>query len=420
MVSQEAVEDLLEQVRDWSEQHVQAEDLEQAEQLGCQVSRQVGQVVVEEGIRRSVERSEQAGSHIQCQCGSQARMVNRRARTLLTLCGAVQVRRRYYHCSECGSGHLPWDAQQGLSGRQYTPAVKALVARAAAQLSYAETVELIEQAAGLQIEESGAELIVEEVGGRARAAEEEQMGAALAGEIESAEEVPDRLYVGIDGAQAHIDGSWHEVKNGVVYEQEGGKRYVAAQECAEDFGERVYAAAAQEGIEQVAESVVIADGAEWIWKLAAMHFPDAIEIVDFWHACERIWEVANAHYGEGSGPARKWAQRHKRRLRREGPGPLLRALAQMKPSTEEAAETIRRARGYFRGHRHRMRYPEFRRRGLAIGSGPVEAACKVIVGQRLRRAGMRWRHDGADHILALRCLVKSGQGHRLTQLARVA
>jgi len=346
--------------------------------------------------------------------------VNRREPRLLRLSGAVQVMPRYYHCGECGSGHLPWDAQQGLSGRQYTPAVKALVARVAAQLSYAETVELIEQATGLQIEESGAELIVEEVGGRARAAEEEQMRAALAGELEAAEEVPDRLYVGIDGAQAHIDGSWHEVKNGVVYEQEGGKRYVAVQECAEDFGERVYAAAAQEGIEQVDESVVIADGAEWIWNLAAMHFPDAIEIVDFWHACERIWEVANAHYGEGTKRARRWAKRHKRRLLQEGPGPLLRALDRMKPTTEDGMETIRRARGYFWAHRHRMRYPEFRRRGLAIGSGPVEAACKVIVGQRLKRAGMRWSHKGADHILALRCLVKSGDGHTLQQLSRVA
>lgn len=420
MVRHEGVEDLLEYVGQWCKQHAQADGLQQAEQLGLEVGRQVGRLVAEEAIRASVERSEQTGGSIQCDCGGRARMVNRRGRTLLTLCGPVPVKRRYYHCGQCGRGYLPWDAAQGLNRRHYTPALKALVAGLAAQLSYAETVQVIEQTTGLQIEESGAELIVEEVGRRAREAEAQQIERALAGEVDLEQEPPELVYVGIDGAQAHIDASWHEVKNGVVYDEEGQKRYVAAQEPAEQFGDRVYAAAAQAGVQEARQTVVIGDGAEWIWNLSAMHFPDAIEIVDYWHACEHIWEVANAHYGEGTRQARRWADRHKRRLLQEGPGPLLRALDRMKPNDEEAAEAIRLARGYFRSHRHRMRYPQFRRMGLAIGSGPVEAACKVIVGQRLKRAGMRWSHDGADHILALRCLVKNGEHHKLQHLARAA
>lgn len=418
MVRAEAIEDLLEYVRSWVDEVVEAEDLQEAEGLGVELGRLVGQAITQRAVRRFREASNR-GSSMQCRCGGGARFVGYRGRSLLTLAGRIEVERGYYHCSDCGTGHLPWDAEQGLSGRQYTPGVKALVAEVAAQLSYAETVELVERATGLQIEESGAELIVEEVGGRAREAEQRELERALAGEIE-VQEPPDRLYVGIDGTHAHIDGAWHEVKNAVVYEEQGEKRYVSAQEPAQCFGDRVYAAAARAGAEQAGEVVVIGDGAEWIWNLAAMHFPDAVQIVDFWHACEHLWEVANAHYGEGTAQARRWAERHKRRLLQHGPAPLLRALHRMEPSDEQAAEAIRLVRGYFTAHSQRMRYPQFRGAGLAIGSGPVEAACKVIVGQRLKRAGMRWSHEGADHVLALRCLVKSGEHHKLRGLARAA
>jgi len=418
LISDQAEKDLLDFLSLWYAAHGDAESLEEAEQLGREVASIAARAVAQEGIDGSIARTEQSGS-IGCDCGAQARMVNRRGRVLISDCGQLQAKRRYYHCGECSTGWAPWDRLQGLTQRQFTPRLKALVAELAAHMSYSETVYWLRRTLGLEIEESSAEQIVEEVGGRARAYQRERMARALSGELD-VDIAPKRLYLGVDGAHAHIDGAWHEVKH-VVAQIEGKRRwYDAAREPAEQFGERVYALAAGLGVEGAGEVVMLGDGAEWIWNLTAMHFPDAVQILDYYHACEYIHEVANAHYGEDSKRGRRWAARHKRRLLGEGPEPLLRALGAMRPNTEEAKEVIQRTRGYVRKHRERMQYPQFRARGLSIGSGPVEAACKVITGQRLKGAGMRWSQSGADHVLALRCLAKSGQHDTISDCARAA
>jgi len=421
VISPEAMQDLLAHVSSWCSEHLAPNSLDEAEQAGVVVGREVGRVVTERGIASSVERFEQAGGGVECECGRAARNVGRRTRMLMTRSGLAQVERRYYHCAQCGAGYRPWDVAQGLGSKQQTPVVKSLICELAARLPYADTVWILERTTGLVVEESNAELIVAEVGGRARAEDELARQRAMEGEVSpEPQQTPKSLYVAVDGAHAHIDGSWHEVKVGVVYSEGGGKRYLAAREEAGQFGERVYAAAAEAGVEAASEVVALGDGAEWIWNLVATHLPGAIEIVDYWHACEHIHEVANAYWGEGTKAASRWAERHKGRLLEEGPGPLLRSLRGLRSTTAEGLKAVRLARGYFGRHRERMRYPQFERRGLSIGSGSVEAACKVIVGQRLRRAGMRWTDAGADHILALRCLVKSGDHHRLYEHSRAA
>ena len=197
-------------------------------------------------------------------------------------------------------------------------------------------------------------------------------------------------------------------------------RYVAAQEPAESFGQRLYVTAAQGGVEQAAQTIVIGDGAEWIWNVASHHFPNATQIVDYWHACEHIWALRRALYPEESASGDRWAREHCRKLAERGPDCLLRALKRVKPKTAEGAEAVRVESGYFTGHRGRMAYPQFRARGLMIGSGPVEAACKVVVGHRLKRAGMRWCRRGADAILAIRCTLLNKDHHRLDLAAKAA
>lgn len=90
------------------------------------------------------------------------------------------------------------------------------------------------------------------------------------------------------------------------------------------------------------------------------------------------------------------------------------------PGCAEAQEAVRAERGYFARHRRRMQYSQFRARGLMIGSGPVEAACKVVVGQRLKGAGMRWSQAGADAILAARCTVLNHEPNRLDEVCKLA
>jgi len=404
--------------------------VEEAEQEAVALMRQMGEIIVGEGVGQIDGKSTYEGCSVACECGHRAKFKGYRQRWLTTLAGSVRVARAYYYCRHCHQGQSPWDRRQGLSQRQWTAGVKSLLSSFAGRLTYADTVELLELSTGLRVEEFSAEQIVASVGQQLRSWSAKQQAAILAGEaVPVAAEAPRRLYAAMDGTLVHIDGTWHEVKTGVIYEGVPGKEgldtaiaseYLAAQETAEAFAERVYCAAVARAWEQAAETVVLGDGADWIWNQSAHHFPNATEIVDYWHACEHIWDLRRAVYEAASKAGDRWAHEHCKRLLVQGPGSLLRALDRLKPAAPEAQETVRLESGYFAKHQHRMCYPQYRARGLMIGSGPVEAACKRVVGDRLKRAGMRWSAQGADAVLAVRCALLNKQSNLLTQAARAA
>lgn len=428
-VDHSGMQDLQTFVQEWTRKHVQAGDLEEVEAAALEVGQFVGEVVAETALAETAQASYEGCSR-PCACGRKAKFMEYRPKTLVTRVGNAVVLRPYYYCKHCHRGSVPWDEAQGLSKRCYSPGVKAMVCRTAARLSYKGTVELLAELTPLRLEESAAEWIVEEVGGRVREEQARETESYLSGEVALPAGPPvERLYVTMDGSSAHIDGEWHEVKTGAVYtprpgddglDESGPKRYVSAQEPAEDFTARLYIEALQAGVHRAKEVVVLGDGAPWIWNYAAVHYPGAIQIVDYWHACQHIWELAKAQYGERSPHGARWARQHCDRLKQYGPARLLRALRRMKPRSPESAEALRIERGYFADNAARMRYHEFRERRLMIGSGVAEAACKVVVAQRLKHAGMRWKHDGADHILALRCLLLNGQHEDIYRLAKAA
>lgn len=428
-VDQDAVQDLLRFARGWARTHVETGGLAEAEAVAVEVGRLVGQAVAEEGLAGTREASYE-GSRRPCECGRKAQFVSYRGKNLVTLAGEVRVVRAYYYCPHCHTGVAPWDAAQGLGKRCYSPAVQAVVVETAVQMPYGGGMALLARLTPLRIEESAAELMVRDVGGRVREAQAEAAEQYLSGLVPLPTGPPvERLYVTLDGSHAHIDGAWHEVKTGAVYEAQPGdedvdtsgpKRYVSAQEPAEEFTARLYVEALQAGVHRAREVVVLGDGAEWIWNHAAVHYPDATEIVDYWHACQHIHDLAKVQYGEGSPQGQRWAREHCTRLKEEGPSKYRRALRRMKPRSLEAAEKLRTERGYFAANADRMRYPEFREKRLMIGSGIAEAACKVVVGQRLKHSGMRWKHRGADHVLALRCLVLNNQLDDIRHYAKAA
>ena len=162
-------------------------------------------------------------------------------------------------------------------------------------------------------------------------------------------------------------------------------RYVAAQESSDLFGRRICLRALLSGIENAREVVVLGDGAEWIWNIAGMHFCGCIEILDYYHACEHIWKLSGVLYSEGSERGKRWAETHCHRLKESGPESLLRALKRRKGKTAAEKEALRLELGYFQDHKKRMDYPKYISMGLMIGSGPVESACKIVVGQNSNR-----------------------------------
>jgi len=213
-------------------------------------------------------------------------------------------------------------------------------------------------------------------------------------------------------------------KTGELRDRCGPQQYLAKEETAADFGARLYTWATRLGAEQAGTLVVLGDGATWIWNLAQQRWRDAVQILDFYHAAQYVWSVAHAVFPDADQAA-VWARKRCRRLVRRGPQGLLRGLralqrvgAKLLP-TAAAQQAVAAALGYFGGHAGRMDYPGYRAQGLMIGSGPVEAACKVMVGGRLKGAGKRWTQLGADAVLAVRALVLGRRFDDLLAFARV-
>jgi hypothetical protein len=313
----------------------------------------------------------------------------------------------------------------------WTPRLKALVSEVSARTTYGEASRLLELLGVVRIEESSAELIVGEVGQRLRAQEraavecyQEEEEPLIAEEAKAG-----RLYISMDAAKAHIDAGWHDIKVGVLFtprvDEEGrdtlGERtYVAAQEESESFGWRLYARAREWEIAGFRETVFLGDGAEYNWQIASYHFPGSLQVLDFYHASEHVWSLSRVLYGEESKEGRRWAKERVRSLREQGPGPLLRSLRRRRARNAQAKEALRLETGYFSRNRARMNYASLSKRGMLIGSGPVEAACKVVVGQRMKRSGMRWVRRGADSMLAVRTCVLNRDYARLAAVARAA
>jgi hypothetical protein len=153
--------------------------------------------------------------------------------------------------------------------------------------------------------------------------------------------------------------------------------------------------------------VVLGDGAVWIWNLAAEHFGDRTEIVDFYHAAQHLWELAQALHGRDSPDAAAAAAAWRRLLVDEGAEAVLAAWRGLPTATAAQAEALRLTRHYLRTNAERMRYPVFRAQGLPIASGPVESAGKHLVQLRLKRPGARWSDPGAQALLALRARAAS-------------
>lgn len=162
--------------------------------------------------------------------------------------------------------------------------------------------------------------------------------------------------------------------------------------------------------------VVLCDGARGIWNYieGQPHFEDFEKLIDYWHAAEHLSLAAEALFGKGSKEAAQWYERYAKKLKEEDRGVqrLLDSIAyyaktrSLPPGRRKDLDV---QRTFFARNKHRMDYAGFRRRGLPIGSGPVEAACKSLVKNRLCRSGMRWSRQGGQRILDLRTYVKSNR-----------
>ena len=295
----------------------------EAEERVVELCRALGREILSAGLSERYGR--QQGPRRPCECGDEQRFEGYRTRTIMTLLGPIEYERAYYRCPVCRTSRYLGEDTIGVDEYGCSLPAQEAMALVGCELPFRCARDLLMRLTGLDVSTSVVRRVTEEHGARVERAAVREREALFAGELELLPEgAPQRLYVTLDGLQMPFVGDWHETKIGAVYEARVGEdgvdepvasTYVCgAWEGAEQFGERLYQEASRRGVERAGEVVVIADGAVWIWHLVAEHFPGAVQILDFFHAAERLHEVGRAVYGEGASPARQWAEANKERL----------------------------------------------------------------------------------------------------------
>lgn len=389
----------------------------------------IGSTMLEELL--NADGGDYRGRTIPCDKGHNFEFIEYRDKTLLTVLGKVKVKRSYYYDKECKNGVCPKDDVLGVNGTSISPGVQRIMARVGAYRPFGLGEEDIREMAGISVTAKEIERVSHKMGEEAEEFLKEQAATSLSESesVISIKTIP-KLYICMDGtgipvvkaetANRHGKGEdgqakTREVKLGCVFTQtgvdemgypvreKGSTTYVGAIETAEEFSHRMYAEANRRGIDNAKEVCVLGDGALWIWNIAEEQFPDAIQIVDLFHAREHYWNVARTYFGKDELKMNGWAERRNGELDAGKVEDVIAAIKELSADTEKEKEVYERESGYFEKNKERMRYDKFRREGFFVGSGVLEAGCRSVIGQRLKQSGMHWTVKGANSIIALRC-----------------
>lgn len=370
-------------------------------------------------------------------CREAARFVGYRPKGLLSLLGPVRPRRAYYHCEHCHQGGCPHDEVLGLTPGDLTPGAAQAVGLGGVIVSFAEAAEeVLSRLAGLKVSEATAQRTTEAAGeelGRLLAAGE-TFGPAQDWAWHRDAEGKTCAYMSIDATAvpqqgpdaAKADGRMATVA--MIYNPipedrarwarpTGARppwqaRYQASLEGQATLGEPLRRQGAQVGMDGAERWIALSDGGAGLedWLTTNFGRVEAV-ILDFYHASEHLGDLAKAWHGAGTEAAAAQHQRWSHRLKHEGGRAVLDELYALDGGSRPTARELwRETVTYFENQVHRMDYPGYVAKGWQIGSGPVESACKMVVGQRLKCAGMRWGEQGSDGVCHLRALFLSEKG----------
>jgi hypothetical protein len=360
--------------------------------------------------------------------GQRLHSIGQREKVVRTILGPIRWRRSVFADPQSDETRCPADEALGVSHTGFSPGLRRRMARAGSRTSFAEAAEDLAVYAHVRVDPKDIQRIAEGVGQQIEHWMSQQAQAALAPKpptVIAAATLP-ILYLSFDGTGVPIrrpelrgrkgkqpDGTarTREVKLGCVFTQtttdEQGRpvrdpdstTYVAAIESAELFGWRIYGEAVRRGLPCAQRVVVLTDGAAYNKTIQQTHFPAALHIIDLYHSRQHLYALDEALTARPDQQA-EWLE-----LLDDGQIEALacsvRAALRRKP--QPLRDTVESELRYFEQNADAMRYARFRRQGLFIGSGVVEAGCRALIGQRLKRSGMFWSVRGANAIIASRC-----------------
>jgi len=387
---------------------------------------------------------------VPCRCGGQAEYQRRREGGVQTIVGEVRVKRAYYLCPDCHQGCYPLDEELEFCAGGLSAGLEECAALAGVVEPFASAAELLRRLlwTGVELSHNRVRGATEDMGHTLAKAEDELVQRVFESEKcglpERPKQGPKRLYVSADGTcirckateaegveaeteaaadQESLGHVWREAKVAALYETEAVTtarkpdetvlkakeiEYYADISDAQHFARLVWLKAYERGVSHAEEVVLLGDGAQWIWLRLGMLFPQAIQILDWYHAEDYLIQVAQAVFDPGTQPSIRWLKRERDLLwggKVQQVIQDLETLQQAHPQIEAIQDTIT----YYTNNQCRMNYPAYRQRGLQIGSGTIESGCKRVAKARLDQAGMTWTVEGARAVLKARAAYLSGQ-----------
>jgi hypothetical protein len=360
---------------------------------------------------------------------------DKRTKQIVCLLGDSSITRNYYECEKCCSHLIPKDKLLGIENTSFTPGVVYATSKLSGCDSFRSSSEGLKELCGINVTSKEAERLSESTGEKIEALNQQKIEEAFnCNEKPTQRNTVPIMYIEFDGTGVPMikkelegrqgkqeDGTskTREAKLGCIFTQtkadEKGNpvrdsdstTYFGAIEPAAQFGKRLYGEATHRDVNSAEKVVIIGDGAKWIWNLAAEHFPDAVCIIDLYHAKEHVYNLIKQlvpdenlryHY------KKKWFAL----LEKGDIDSLVVEFSSFIEKNKGQEDFINKEIGYFTENSERMKYADFKAQNLFVGSGVIEAGCKNVIGKRLKQSGMRWSLSGANAMIALRCAILSG------------
>ena len=327
--------------------------------------------------------------------------------------GEILIQRRGYQTSD-GIKFFA-DTELGLPTEKWLPSVLELASALGVSSEFPNAHKLWQQWTNIKITEKTLANQVEKIGNKLQ--EEEfiserklEENKALSTDI-SNEEI---IYVGVDGVMTPLNQKqgYKEAKVGVVFYKKDHqkkkkrgivreKEYIATLKSRDEFIEQINELYQQVSQDKKHQTVVIGDGAHWIWEMANNDYPNAIQILDFYHLSEYIWKVAKS-YTKNEDKQKTWVNTQQQLLKKSLWKTVIDNCEKIRRKKQDLRENIDKLIGYINNNQPRIDYQKYLKMGLMIGSGVVESSNRRVVTQRLKQAGMHWSKKGAEGVMALR------------------
>lgn len=302
-------------------------------------------------------------------------------------------------------------------------------------MSFEKASEMMKKFTGVEVSESLILSVTEETGEKIFKQDMERAKSSYEKPEVAAPAVLDRhkkegvLYILTDGSSVNTTckdekgSSWHEMKLGLVFwdrdsiTRKDGKKIITKKEyvtyfgSVEQFKKLLFDAAARAGYGRIREVVVVGDGSHWIWNACNELFPDAVQVLDYYHLSENVHSFAKYLHPDNEVKMKGWANSILDKIDKGLIDEVLGSIPELK-NVKRSAQ-VPNLKVYIENNRGRIDYRRYKLRGYYIGSGAIESGNKLVIQQRMKQSGMRWSINGGEYIAVLRAKYASNQWEKV-------